>query len=89
MILGIILEEGTALGVGISLIILTFILNIVSILSDKAEFVKYFTPYFYLDISPAIRDEEINSGYLILIMFVSLIIILAGSRIFKSKDIDI
>lgn len=88
LLLGIIREGGGALAIGVVVVISTFMFNIVSKLSDDAEFLRYFTPYNYLDLKVSISGEYIPLQNYLLIILVTTILFVLGYYVFKNKDID-
>ncbi|MCA9386964.1 ABC transporter permease subunit [Candidatus Dojkabacteria bacterium] len=89
LMLGVLREGGSALGVGVVAVISTFMFNIVSNLSDKADFLKYLTPYYYLDLKTVINDNVgINLFNYFIILSITVTFFIIGYLIFKNKDID-
>ena len=76
-------------GLGGGIIIIAILLQMISPVGDKIEFLKYFTPLTLLDVNGIIAGNQ-TSLMLISILFVLAIIIYAVSiQIFTKKDLSI
>lgn len=53
-----------SLGIGLGLAAVFYFLNIAANLTDRIQFLKFFTPFGYTDGAEIIVDHAINSGYL-------------------------
>ncbi len=66
-----------------------YLISIVSSISEKAEALKYITPFKYVDASELIIEEKIRIVYLAIIFFVITASITASYVIYNKKDITI
>lgn len=53
-----------SLGAGLGIAALFYFLNIIANLTEKAEFLKYITPFGYAEGADIVADGSINGGYL-------------------------
>jgi ABC-2 type transport system permease protein len=88
LLLGIVIEEGPGLGIGIMTVVLTFVINIISNLSKDFDFLRFVTPYFYLDLSPLISGGSLDNYRLVFMAMFIIIFLLLGSVLFDRRDID-
>lgn len=86
--LGVLIDDGPAIGVGVLIVVATFMINIISKLSSDMQFLRFITPYNYLELTPLLNGEQISTDEKQFIFFVSVIILIVGAMIFYRKDID-
>jgi ABC-2 type transport system permease protein len=89
LLIGVLRNESVALFAVLGLTIGGFIVDTLARVDGGPEFLKYFTPYYYLDlenisVADALRPERI----LALIVFI-LLVAFISYRIFKRKEIQI
>lgn len=89
LLIGVLRSESTALFAVLGLTIGGFIIDTIARVDGGPEFLKYFTPYYYLDlenisVADALRPERI----LALVIFI-LVVTFIAYRIFKRKEIQI
>ena len=75
------------LGVGLGLAAVFYFTNIISNLTEKANFLKYFTPFGYTDGADIIADKAIDIGYLSVGLVITVICILLAFLKYRKKDI--
>jgi len=56
--------RGNGIGIGLGVAVLFYFMNIIANLTDKVEFLKYFTPYGFTDGSYIISEGRIDGKYL-------------------------
>ena len=78
----------SGLGLGLGLAALLYFLNIIANLTEKAEFLKYLTPFGYTESADIIADERLNTGYLSVGLLFTVIGIAAGFYRYCKKDIQ-
>lgn len=75
------------IGIGLGLAAMLYFLNIIGNISEKAEFVKYITPFAYAEASDIITNAELD-GVLIAIGFVCTAVGIAAAYLkYMHKDI--
>jgi ABC-2 type transport system permease protein len=77
---------GMALGIGASMML--YFVNIVSNLVENTEILKYITPFAYSDSAKILKDGEINSGYLICGLIITVIAVTVAFIKYNKKDIS-
>ncbi|MCA9381310.1 ABC transporter permease subunit [Candidatus Dojkabacteria bacterium] len=87
ILLGVIKDGGT-IAIGAIVIIVTFMFNIMSKISDSADFLKYLTPYHYLDLGPVVSGQSIAIENIFFILIIALGLFVLGFRVFTNRDID-
>ena len=76
-----------SMGIGLGLAMMLYFLNIVANITDKAEFLKYITPFGYTEGADIISDGAINSTMVLLGMLYAAIGIAAAYWQYSRKDI--
>ncbi|MBQ7847482.1 MAG: ABC transporter permease subunit [Clostridia bacterium] len=76
------------LGIGIGLALLLYFVNILSNLTEDAEFLKYITPFGYADGSQVIANGAIEIKYLLVGAVFALLGVLAAFLKYNKKDIS-
>jgi ABC-2 type transport system permease protein len=59
----------------VAIILATYFMSIFSVMNEKLDFLKYFTPFKYFDASKLLRSGELDGMYLLL----SLVVFILGS----------
>ena len=75
------------IGVGLGLAVMMYFLNIIANISDKAEFVKYITPFGFSDGADIITSGEIDSVMVCIGMALGIAGIIAAYIKYTKKDI--
>ncbi|MDE7285000.1 MAG: ABC transporter permease [Lachnospiraceae bacterium] len=78
----------SGLGIGLGLAAAFYFLNIIANLTEKAEFLKYITPFGYTDSADIIADGRIEVKYLAVGLVVSVIGTAAAFWKYGRKDIS-
>ena len=81
------LKNGST-GVGLGIAAVMYFLNIIENITDKAEFLKYITPFGYAEGTDIVTDGCIDTGYLIPGMIYCIAGIAAAYVIYCRKDIS-
>lgn len=77
------------MGLGLGMAAFLYFLNIIANLTEKAEFLKYLTPFGYTESADIITDKSLNPGYLSIGLIFTVIGIAAGFYRYCKKDIQI
>lgn len=80
------LRQGGA-GIGIGIAAMLYFMNIIANISDKAEFLKYITPFGYTETADIILEGRIQTGMLSLGLVYSAVMIAAAFIKYNQKDI--
>lgn len=75
------------IGIGLGIAVMMYFLNIVANISDKAEFVKYITPFGFSDGADIITSGEIDAAMVSIGMAIGVIGIIAAYVKYTKKDI--
>lgn len=75
------------IGIGLGIAVMMYFLNIVANISDKAEFVKYITPFGFSDGADIITNGEIDSVMVCIGMALGIAGIIAAYVKYNKKDI--
>lgn len=70
----------------LGLVLLTYFLSIASALSAKLDFLKYISPFKYVDAVDILTENRIKPEYLVLILLIYLIAITASYYFYRRKD---
>lgn len=79
--------KGNGLGIGLGISLAFYFLNILSNLSEKAEILKYISPFSYSDGSAIVSSNELEIKYLAVGLILSVIGIVLGFIKYSKKDI--
>ncbi len=75
------------LGISLGIVFISYFLNMISELSDKTEFLKYFSVFTLSDIRNVILNSEINPFMLAVTVGLSIVFILLTLIRYHSKDL--
>lgn len=78
-------QGGAGLGIGIAAML--YFMNIIANISEKAEFLKYITPFGYTETADIIVEGHIHAGMLSLGIVYSLVMIAVAFMKYSHKDI--
>ena len=81
--------RGSGMGAGIGLATVLYFLNIIRNISEKAEGLKYVTPFAYADASDIVADVAVDEKLLMLGVLYGVIGILAALIYYRKKDISV
>ena len=79
--------SSSGIGIGIGITAAFYFLNLIANISDKADFLKYITPYGYTDGSDIINDKSINVTYLLIGMVFMVVGIVLSYAKYTKKDL--
>lgn len=81
--------RGSGMGAGIGLATVLYFLNIIRNISEKAESLKYVTPFAYADASDIVADVAVDEKLLMLGVLYGVIGVLAALIYYRKKDISV
>lgn len=88
--LSVILSKGwTLTSLSAGLVLLFYFLSVMSDLTDKLEWLKYLSPFAYVDPADIILDHEIKPLYLLIMLAVILLSLGSAYAIYNKKDITV
>ena len=76
-----------ALGLSLGLVFLFYIINVLSELSSKIEFIKYFSIYTLADTRKVIEKIEINPINIIISLSLTIILIIVSYKRYNNKEL--
>ena len=79
--------KGNGLGIGMGLALMLYFLNIVSNLTEEAEFLKYITPFSFTDSAYIINEQALKPEYLVVGAVFTILGIVAAFWTYTKKDI--
>jgi ABC-2 type transport system permease protein len=77
------------MSVSLGLSIGLYVVDLISKLTDNAEFLKYFTPYEYINAVSIVEDHRIEPIYLLITLFVIAISVIGSWQLYIRKDISV
>ena len=77
------------LSIGMGLVFGSYLIQIISMLSEKLEFVKYISIFEYIDSSPIVNNHEVNFIYIGIMLFIIVATNILSTKSFIAKDINI
>lgn len=75
------------LPVGVGMVLGFYFISIIATISDKVEFLKYFTPFKYIDGADIITKQSIDLIYLVIMAIVTIVCVCATYILYNKKDI--
>lgn len=79
--------KGGSIGIGIGISIILYFLNIICNISEKAEFLRYITPFAYSEASDIILNSKLDLKLIIIGILISIIFVFIGFIKYSRKDI--
>jgi ABC-2 type transport system permease protein len=76
-------------GISLGLSLGTYFIHVISLMSNKIEFLKYLTPYEYFSSRYIIINEKFNLGYLILTIILILLLTLGTYYRYNKKELTV
>jgi ABC-2 type transport system permease protein len=80
-------KTSTIMPLALGIVLATYFLSIAAALSEKLEFLKYFSPFKYVDAIDIVTNQRIEPQYLLLMLLINIIAIYCTFRIYTRKDI--
>ena len=77
-----------AMGMGMGLLFGSYLLFIISLISDKIEFLKYFSVFYYIDSTPLIKEHYFNLFYILGFLLIMGVLKYLGFVIYKKQDFN-
>ena len=77
------------ISMSMGLVIGMYVVDIISKLTESAEFLKYVTPYEYINAVTIVKDEMIKPLYLLLTVSIVTVALLATWRLYLKKDMTV
>jgi len=81
-------KSKTVLSVSLGIVLVTYFLSIASALSKKLDFLKYLSPFKYVDATDIITTEKIETKYLVIMAAIIIITITLTYVFYNKKDIS-
>lgn len=75
--------------VGIGLVLLVYFLNIMASLAEKVQFLRYVSPFYYMDAADIVMNGRINPLHTLILLTVSALAIGATYFLYNRRDITI
>lgn len=77
-----------SIGIGLGVAVSLYFLNLISNLTDKAEFLKFITPFSCTDCGYILENRCVNMKYMIVGIAVSVMLASVGALWYNNKDIS-
>lgn len=74
---------------GIGLVLVVYFLNVIATLSEKFQFLRYLTPFYYMDAADIIVDGRINPLHAFILLAVTSLAIGVTYLLYNRRDITI
>ncbi len=75
--------------VGIGLVLLIYFLNVMATLAEKADFLRYASPFYYMDAADIILEGSINPIHAFILLTTSALAVGATYFLYNRRDITI
>jgi ABC-2 type transport system permease protein len=73
----------------VAIILATYFMSIMSVMQEKLDFLKYFTPFKYFDAGELFRTGQMDGTYLLLSAAIIVVCVAAAYRIYNKRDLYI
>lgn len=77
------------LSLGIGMVLGSYVLQVISLISDKVEFLKYFSIFEYINAIPLVNDHSVNFTYVGIMLVIIIITNILSTKFYISKDIGV
>jgi len=84
-----IIKSRKVMTISLALVLGTYMLNIVAKLTDTLSFLKYLSPFEYVDTGYLIVEETLPFKYIIIMIVIITVCITLTYRLYNKKDIEI
>lgn len=81
--------KGSGLGIGLGIATVLYFLNIIANISEKADILRYITPFAYAEASDIVAECSIDAKLMVLGILYAVAALLAGTGYYKKKDIAV
>jgi ABC-2 type transport system permease protein len=78
-----------AASVAVAIILTAYFVSIVTVLNEKLDFLKYFTPFKYYDAGELFRSGRMDSTYLMVSAVIIIVCIAAAYWTYNRRDLYI
>jgi ABC-2 type transport system permease protein len=90
MMIGVFITKSrTVISISLSVTIGMYVIDIISSLTDNAKFLKYVTPYEYINAVSIVKEHTIKPLYLFISLFITVSCLIIAWRSYNKKDISI
>ncbi|MBA2871083.1 ABC-2 type transport system permease protein [Anoxybacillus calidus] len=89
MLSSILKKTRSILSVSLGVVLAAYFMNVMAGISEDLEFLKYFSPFKYVDAAAIINDNAIEPLYIFIMAAVILISIFTSYMVYKKKDIAV
>ncbi len=76
-----------SIGINLGVLFGFYLLNVLGAMSDKIEFLKYLSPFYYINARSIITDSKVDGLNCIIILAVSLIFIVLSYKLYDKKEL--
>lgn len=81
--------KSSGLGIGLGLATVMYFLNIIANISDKAEVLRYITPFSYAEASDIVADCSIDGKMMAVGVVCGVVFLVTGTLYYRKKDIAV
>jgi ABC-2 type transport system permease protein len=89
MLSSILKKTRSILSISLGIVLVAYFMNVMSGISEDLEFLKYFSPFKYVDAASIINNNEIEPLYIFIMAAVILISIVTAYMVYRKKDIAV
>ncbi len=75
------------IGLALGLAVLFYLMDIMCNIVPDLEFLKYFTPYYYVNAAQIYSGGDSRIGLMVLGLAVTAVVVIAGGMVYKKRDI--
>ncbi|MDQ0163762.1 ABC transporter permease subunit [Aeribacillus alveayuensis] len=89
MLSSILRKTRSILPISLGIVLAAYFMNVLAGISEDLEFLKYFSPFKYVDAAQIIQDNELKSLYIFIMASVILISIITSYIVYRKKDLAV
>lgn len=82
----IIRRSQNVLPFSLGLVMVSYFLGIASVLSEKLDFLKYLSPFKYVDAVDILSQQRIDPTYLVIMVLIDVIAVAMSYYLYRRKD---
>ena len=82
-------KTNASIGVNLGLVFMFYIMNVVSMLSDKIEFLKYFSPFYYIDARDILMNGHPEISNCVMISILSIGFMVLSYYVYDKKEVGL
>jgi ABC-2 type transport system permease protein len=80
-------KTGKSVGISLGILFVFYLLNVLSAMSDKIEFLKYMSPFYYINARSILSDGKVEILNILIVILASILSIFLSFKIYNKKEL--